>query len=206
MTFGAAACAALLSMGLPAHAAPIVCDIDAPNAKNYMEIDDSQVSSCIDAGKGTLSGNNAGGNPDEFLSSAAGAGYETVSKSDGTNPFNITYDQGEGTWSFDASAWDLFAPSGTNLVLGFKWGTGNTFDEYFLFQLVSGVSSGDFLWFPLAVKGGGTGGLSHMNLYASEGDVGDDDDDDTDVPEPGSLALLGLGLMGLGLARRRKTA
>ena len=119
MTFGAVAGVALLSLGLSAHAAPIVCDIDAPNAKNYMEIDDSQVASCIGAGQGTLSGNNSGGNPDEFLSSPAGAGYDTVSKSDGVNPFNITYDQGAGTWSFDASAWDLFAPSGTNLVLGF---------------------------------------------------------------------------------------
>ena len=170
MSLGAVASAALLSMSLSASAGTVVCDIDAPNAKNYMEIADSQVSSCIDAGKGTLSGNNSGGNPDEFLSSAAGAGYETVSKSDGTNPFNVTYDQVAGTWSFDASAWDLFAPThDTKLVLGFKWGTGNTFDEYFLFQLVPDVSSGTFLWFPLAVKGEGTGGLSHMHPLCQPG-------------------------------------
>ena len=196
LTLGTGAGAALLVLGFSAHAATIVCDIDAPNAKNYMEISDSQVSSCIDAGQGTLSGNNSGGNPDEFLSSPAGADYETVSKSDGTNPFNITYDQGAGTWSFDASAWDIFAPSGTDLVLGFKWGTGNTPDEYFLFELVQGVSSGTFLWFPLAVPGSGEGGLSHMNLYANEADP-------PDVPEPATLALLGLGLLGFGLTRRR---
>ena len=199
LTLGTGAGAALLVLGFSAHAATIVCDIDAPNAKNYMEISDSQVSSCIDAGQGTLSGNNSGGNPDEFLSTPAGADYETVSKSDGTNPFNITYDQAAGTWSFDASAWDIFAPSGTDLVLGFKWGTGNTPDEYFLFQLVQGVSSGTFLWFPLAVPGNGEGGLSHVILYANEGDP-------PDVPEPGSLALLGLGLLGVGMARRRATA
>ena len=89
LTLGTGAGAALLVLGFSAHAATIICDIDAPNAKNYMEISDSQVSSCIDAGQGTLSGNNSGGNPDEFLSSPAGADYETVSKSDGTNPFNI---------------------------------------------------------------------------------------------------------------------
>jgi hypothetical protein len=198
LKLGTGAGAALLVLGFSAHAT-IICDIDAPNAKNYMEISESQVSSCIDAGQGTLSGNNSGGNPDEFLSSPAGADYETVSKSDGTNPFNITYDQGAGTWSFDASAWDIFAPSDTDLVLGFKWGTGNTPDEYFLFQLVEGVSSGTFLWFPLAINGNGAGGLSHVNLYANEADP-------TDVPEPGSLALLGLGLFGVGMARRRATA
>ena len=118
---------------------------------------------------GTLSGNNYGGNPGRVSVVPAGAGYETVSKSDGTNPFNITYDQVAGTWSFDASAWDHFAPT---VVRTWSWiQVGHRqFDRMSISCSNSFRVSpvGTFLWFPLAVNGDGTGGLSHMILYATK--------------------------------------
>jgi hypothetical protein len=194
----------LLALSTATNAGVIKCDVDAPNLKNYMEVPDTQASACLGAGVGTLSGNPSGGNADEFLASAAGAGYATASKSDGTNPFGLAYDKPLETWSFNASAWSIH-PAGTKLVLGFKWGTGSTPDEYFLFQLIPGVSSGSYDWFPIAVKGIGAGGLSHMILYSTRcvaGTPGCEPPDRDRVSEPGSAALLGLGLLGIAGFRR----
>ena len=195
------AAVALLAMTGPAAAGTILCDQDAPNGKNYMALADSHASACLAAGVGTLSGNPSGGNPDEFLTSGAGAGYATVSKTGGTNPFNLAYDATTKTWSFDASAWDVFGS--TMLAIGFKWGTGNTPDEYFVFQLVPEVTSGIYEWFNIAMQRG-DGGLSHMILYAKEGASTSSSGSSGDVAESGSLTILGLGLLGMGFVRRRQ--
>lgn len=166
-----------------AGAAPILCQ----NVElNHMLIDDTQVSACLDAGEGNLTGNPAN---DLFLNGVGGA-YEFAGKSDETNPFNLSYTQngGTGTWSFDASFWDTNSAG----ALGFKFGTGDQPDEWFVFSLIEGVSSGD--WSFINVFGTG-GGLSHTNLYSIER---------VSVPEPASLALLGIGLLALGLASRRR--
>jgi hypothetical protein len=170
-----------------AHSAMISCS-DNP-ALNYMQMDDSQASACLDSGVGNLTGNPAN---DLFLN-GAGSDYQFASKSDDSNPYNLTY--GNGTWSFDSSFWDDYSDA----ALGFKFGTGNTPDEWFVFSLQDLVSSGEWAFFYGTDNANTTGGgLSHMNLYGKEGSVS--------VPEPGTIALLGLGLVGLTLTRRKKNA
>ncbi len=165
-----------------ATAAPVLCQ---NIADNHMILDSSEVSACLDAGIGNISGNP--GN-DPFLL-GVGAGFTLASKDDAANPFNImtTQNGSMGTWSFDPSYW----LANTGGALGFKFGTGNQPDEWFVFQLVQGVSSGS--WDFVNVHGGG-GGLSHTNLYT----------DGSGVPEPTTLSILGLALGLIGLSRRRR--
>jgi hypothetical protein len=170
----------------PASAANILCKIVT---NNHMNIDDSQVSACLDAGVGNLTGNPA----NDLFINGVGAGYEAAGKSDEplNNPYNIQFTQsnGSGTWSFDASFWDDYGMG----AIAFKFGTGNKPDEWFVYQLVDGVTSGNWQF----VNVGGTGGgLSHINLYGIPGETG--------VPAPAPVTLLGVGLLGLGLVGRRR--
>lgn len=172
---------ALFGLSAPAAAAPVYCAA-VSTTLNYMQVDDSEVSSCLLSGSGNI-GQDA--HLDPFLTSTAGAGWTNVSDGAG---LAFTRVNGTGTWEFDASMWDTYA----NLAIGFKFGTGNRPDEWFVFQLQDLVSSGDWQFFNI---GGAGGGLSHLVLYANG---------ERTVPEPGTLALLGLGLAGMGFATRRR--
>jgi hypothetical protein len=92
-----------------------------------------------------------------------------------------------GTFWFDSDLWD----SWDEIAIGFKFGTGNRGDNWFVFLLNDFVSSGFWSFTNYYGKGGG---LSHVELYGSG----------YSVPEPGTLALLGAALLGVGLARRRR--
>lgn len=169
-----------------AGATPIACAA-VSETTNYMEIDDSQVLACVGSGLGNLSGNPAN---DPFLLSAAGAGYELITKSDDVTvlfSFLVTQAGTAGTWGFDASVLDSFS----DLVIGFKFGTGNTLDNWFVYSVIDLITSGNWNFFNLSERGDG---FSHGNLYGIA----------TSVPEPGTLALLGTGLILIALRRRKR--
>lgn len=178
---------ALIANG--AAAADIPCKAVSATI-NYMQVSDTTVSACLDAGVGNLTGNPAN---DLFLN-GAGAGQVPAGKSDGTNPFNISFSQtsssgptSTGTFSFDSSFWDNHNIGS----IGFKFGTGNKPDEWFVYSLVNGVSSGEYTFFNVNGTGGG---LSHVNLYS-------------DVPLPAAVWLFGSALLGFaGVARKKKSS
>jgi PEP-CTERM motif-containing protein len=186
---GAAAIAlAAVCYTAPAGAAAISCkDLD----QNYMTMDSSLVTSCLDAGVGNI-GN---GLNDDFLNGSAGAGWLDIG--DGT--FNqLTQDKvsSTGTFSFASSLWDDWL----SIAIGFKFGTGNQPDEWFVFDLVDGVFSGDWTFINTFDKGGG---LSHVEVYGKDTRP-PPPPPPSSVPEPATLSLFGLALLGLGFATRRR--
>jgi hypothetical protein len=161
-----------------AGAAPVLCD-DA--SVNHMFVDSSQVSSCLGGGVGNINGN---GNTDAFLN---GEGADSGLL--GIDGGSFTQNGTTGTFSLDASLWDTWS----EIAIGFKFGTGNKPDEWFVYLLNPSITSGDWQFVNVFGRGGG---LSHVQLYAREPAA--------NVPEPGTLALFGVGLLGASLARRRK--
>lgn len=168
-----------------ASAAPLLCE---DVTVNHMYVDTSQVSACLGAGYGNGTAGNINGNPgnDGFLTGVgAGLGFT------GIDGGSFTQSGSSGTFSLDASLWDTWS----EIAIGFKFGTGNKPDEWFVYLLNPLVASGDWQFVNMFTTGGG---LSHVQLYGGERN--------TNVPEPGTLALLGVGLLGAAVSRRRKQA
>jgi len=173
-----------------AWAIPVICH---DTSKNYMTLDSSVASSCLDSGAGNINGSNT----DLFANSTD---WLFIEKSEGgaeTALFDLSYTAGvgdntsiTGTWSIGSSFWSQY----DSAALAFKFGTGNTVDEWFVFDLSGGITSGSWTFF--SVLAPGSGGLSHSNLYAR--------DIITLVSEPGSLALICIGIAGIGITRRKK--
>ena len=177
--FGLAAAAlGLLGLVAPVHAAQVLCS-DA--SKNHMLVSDAYVSQCMASGVGNIGqGNQAN---DDWLSTLApGHGYTTI----GDQTFGQS--GSNGTFSVASSAWGTY----DDLFVGFKFGTGNKPDEWFVYQLQDMVSSGNWSFVNVFGKGGG---LSHVSLYGKG-------TPSNQVPEPGVLALLALGLLAAGVIRR----
>lgn len=169
---------AAFSFAGSAGAVPLLCD-DA--AVNHMYVDTSQVSACLGAGSGNINGN-AG--TDDFLTDE-GSGLV------GIGAGGYTQSGASGTFSLDANLWQ----SWDEIAIGFKFGTGNRPDEWFVYLLNPLVASGNWQFVNVFGRGGG---LSHIQLYGRS--------PVSSVPEPGTMALLGFGLLGAGIARRRKQA
>jgi hypothetical protein len=164
----------------PASAVPVMCKVET---NNNMLVDSAYVSSCLDAGYGNGDAGNIGqgGGNDPFINA-----HPEWTNVTGTNSW--TQNGATGTFGFDPTLWD----TNDSLAIGFKFGTGNQPDEWFVYLLQNQVSSG--FWEFVNVFGTG-GGLSHLVIYGGEG---------TTVPEPATLLLFGLGLLSLGFARRKK--
>jgi hypothetical protein len=178
----------LLSVAGNANAANIMCKT---LANNHMLVSDATVSACVDAGLGNI----GQGNPanDDFLnqfSAPTYGGYTNLGDQTWTGANTAA-----GTFSIDANEWNNYA----DLYVGFKFGTGNTADEWFVYKLQNLVSSGSWNFVDVLVPGNGTGGLSHVTLYGAD----DGTEPPAEAPEPGSLALVGLALLGVGAARKR---
>jgi len=176
-----------------AFSATIQCN--ASDEINHMKIDSTQVSACLDSGVGNLTGED---HNDLFL---LGVGHDYTSagklndNGSGYNPFSISFTEGgseplTGSWGFDSSFWDYTSTG----AIAFKFGTGDTADEWFVFSLVNGQTSGTWDFFKVLGNGNGTGGLSHVNLYAV-----------TAVPLPAAVWLFGSALISFaGFSRYRK--
>ncbi len=198
LSAAAMATAGTLCLPTAAFAAPVLCQT---TTNNHMYVDSAYVSVCVDAGLGNIGQGNQ--NNDDFLKDlplvdGLRGGYTTIGDQSFTQT-GLT-----GTFSINAALWDTWS----QLFIGFKFGTGNEPDEWFVYQLADNVSSGDWEFVNVFGKGGG---LSHVTVYGKGAVDGSEDGGGVDggqdgggAPEPTTLALFGAALALVGARLRRK--
>jgi len=176
-----AAVAAMYSM--PASAIPVACQ---STNNNHMYIDSAFVSGCVDAGSGNINGNPI---TDDFLLDNPSLDWEGLGSADKWQipVLSSTLGSVGGFW-FDDGLWD----SWDSIAIGFKFGTGNRGDNWFVYLLNQDVSAGLWGFVNYFHRGGG---LSHVQLYGV---------DAARVPEPSTLGMFGAALLGVALMRRRR--
>jgi hypothetical protein len=168
----------------PASAVAVLCE---DTTQNYMSVDSQYVSSCVDAGVGNINGNPL---TDDFLLANPGINYTGIGDAAFTQNGGNTTNGNAGTFALDSSLWNTW----DSIAIGFKFGTGNNPDQWFVYLLDANVSAGNWSFINTFHRGGG---LSHTELYGVVR---------KSVPEPATLSLFGLALAGAAFARRRKTS
>lgn len=169
---------------LPASAVPVLCE---DTTQNYMSIDSAYVSSCVDAGVGNINGNPR---TDDFLRANPGLGYTWIGDGAFTQRSGNTTAGNNGTFSLNSNLWN----SWDSIAIGFKFGTGNNPDQWFVYLLNPSISAGDWSFINTFRTGGG---LSHTELYGVVR---------KSVPEPATLGLFAAALAGMAFGRRRRKA
>lgn len=170
----------LMGFLAPAHAANVLC---SDSTKNHMFVSDSFVSQCMASGVGNI-GQGKQANDAWLKALPSDHGYSTL----GDQWF--TQSGTSGTFSINDNYWNTYS----DLFIGFKFGTGNQADTWFVYELKDRTSSGTWDFVNVFGKGGG---LSHVTAY------GKGTPETSQVPEPGVLALLALGLLAAGVLRRK---
>ena len=184
MTLSAALLAGSANAGL------IACQ-PASTTNNYMKVADISVSTCVDSGMGELTGIDS---TDAFLQT--NSGWVGIGGATGAQ-LTKTSSQITGSFSLDSTLWN----SWENLLIGFRFGTGNQPDGWFVYTLNDLVSAST--WTFVNVRGLG-GGFTNAQLYGS-GEKSVLAQTPTSVPEPGTISLFGAGLICLGLLRLRRS-
>ena len=109
-----------------------------------------------------------------------------------------------GTWSINPLLWQL---PNARAALTFHLGGGQGDPDWFMFEIVPGVTSGTFDIVKLSGQGGG---FSNIVLWVDPiqgGACGEAAPcSPAPVPEPASLLLLGTGLAAIGMRLRKRAA
>lgn len=184
---------ALASLPSFAYAAPVTCPEAPAPGERVFTVDTDPSSTCYAFGEGP---NDINGNVHDVIIGDPLTEWELIDKDQGeANPLEDWLEVDDlgnttGTFTIHQDAWDAY----DRLLIGFKVGGGRQvpFPDWAVFELASGVLTGDWL-----IQPNQGSGLSHIILYGMEGD-----NTITEVPEPATMLLVGGGLMA-GLRRRR---